>query len=220
MIPGLRYALDLLVPARCAACGVTGLPCCADCDQVWGGLSEVARGPTDGLVPVYALARYEGTARRLTLAYKERGRRDLAVPLGRAVAGALPQLPGHAGDGWWLVPAPSRRRASRGRGGPHVEALAVECAKTLAARGIPAAVAPALSLSAGTKDAVGLSRRERAANLEGGLRWEPRGRPPPGAPVVVLDDVVTTGATAAACTRVLRENGVTVTAMLALVAAG
>ncbi|MFD9895340.1 hypothetical protein ACFWY9_38870 [Amycolatopsis sp. NPDC059027] len=117
------------------------------------------------------------------------------------------------------MPAPSRRSASRLRGGPHVQRLAEAAAELLAARGVPAAVAPALRLAGGAKDAVGLSRAERLANLEGRLRFVPAGRPPPELPVVVLDDVVTSGATAAACTRVLRGQGVEVVAVLALLAA-
>ncbi|MFC4084812.1 ComF family protein [Amycolatopsis samaneae] len=249
--------LDLLVPARCAACGVRGAPCCPECGRVWGALTEVTRLPTAGVVPVYALARYEGVAKRLLLAYKERGRRDLGPPLGRALAGALPSLlaacePGPASSpsdgprtgkprtgnlragisgggiptsgisasGVCLVPAPSRRSASRLRGGPHVRRLAEAAAGTLARRGVPAVVAPALRLAGGAKDAVGLSRAQRLANLEGRLRFVPAGRPPPGVPVVVLDDVVTSGATAAACARALRANGVRAVAVLALLAAG
>jgi len=239
---------------------------------------------------VYALARYDGPARRLVLAYKERGRRDLTAALGRALAAALPFLPevglgggGPESDGaregslsasraregvlgasraregvlgashvregvlganrardgapessltrravpdarnsWdgvlWLVPAPSRRSASRARGGPHVLRLARACAGGLAAAGHEVAVAPALRLARGARDAVGLDHVQRAANLAGRVRLDPRGLPPPGAHVVLLDDVVTTGATAAACIGALAEGGFPVSAVLALTA--
>lgn len=221
--------LDLLIPARCASCGAPGSPCCPACWTAWGSLSEIARGPTAGLVPVYALARYVGEARRLVLAYKERGRRDLAPSLGRALAEALPRLPAdpqapanpRAPDGgWWLVPVPSRRHASRARGGPHVQRMAGECAKALAGKGIPAAVAPVLRLKAGVRDAARLNRAERAANLDGRIRWVPEAAPPSGTPVILLDDVITTGATAAACTRFLDAKGIHVSAVVALTAAG
>jgi predicted amidophosphoribosyltransferase len=241
----LKKLLDLLVPSRCAACGACGEPCCARCEGVWGSAAEVVRTPTAGLVRVFALARYRGVARRLLIAYKERGRRDLAPSLGRALADALAVLPlpgaavtvpsraasalsaekgtGSAGGpvrAICLVPAPSRRSAARVRGGPHVERLANAAASVLAARGIEVAVAPALELAGGVRDAVGLDRAERMANLAGRLRFRQAGRPPPGYALVVLDDVVTTGATAAACVRALASEGFTVSAVLTLLATG
>jgi predicted amidophosphoribosyltransferase len=119
-----------------------------------------------------------------------------------------------------LVPAPSRPSASRVRGGPHVERLATAAASVLAARGFEVAVAPALELSGSARDAVGLGRAERVANLSGRLRFRHAGRPPPGFPVVILDDVVTTGATAAACAHALAAEGIPVAAVLTLLAAG
>ncbi|MGV9366008.1 ComF family protein, partial [Amycolatopsis sp. NPDC003731] len=89
----LKRLLDLLIPSRCAACGARGEPCCARCEGVWGAAREVVRGPTAGLVRVFALARYRGVGRRLLIAYKERGRRDLAPSLGRVLAEALVALP-------------------------------------------------------------------------------------------------------------------------------
>ncbi|MFJ1760662.1 hypothetical protein ACIOD2_10120 [Amycolatopsis sp. NPDC088138] len=106
------------------------------------------------------------------------------------------------------------------RGGPHVERLAEAAATALAGRGFEVAVAPALELAGSARDAVGLGHAQRAANLAGRLRFRHAGRPPPGFPVVVLDDVVTTGATAAACAHALAAEGIAVSAVLALLAAG
>ncbi|HKS44763.1 MAG TPA: ComF family protein [Amycolatopsis sp.] len=215
--------LDLVLPVSCAGCGTAGSACCPECFAGLTRPAPVARGPTAGTTPVYALARYGGAARRLVLAYKERGRRDLAASLGAALAGALPYLPEARPDPaglWWLVPVPSRRAASRVRGGPHLLRLARVCAAELAAAGHAAAVAPALRLGSGVRDAVGLDRAQRAANLAGRLAVDARGLPPPGTPVVLLDDVVTTGATAAACSGALATRNCQVTAVLALTAAG
>ncbi|OZM73804.1 amidophosphoribosyltransferase [Amycolatopsis antarctica] len=219
-----RVVLDTVLPPCCAGCGLAGAVCCAGCASVWDAPRRVTRGATEGHAPVYALAPYRGVARRIVLAHKERGRRDLTGPLGAALARALPNLPGALpSDGqWWLVPVPSRRSAARARGGPHVHALARRCAAVLASgpAAAPAAVAPALRLTAGARDAVGLAREQRAANLAGRLRLVPAGAPPGGTSVVLLDDVVTTGVTAAACTSALAAAGITVGAVLALTAAG
>ncbi|HET6710981.1 MAG TPA: ComF family protein [Amycolatopsis sp.] len=136
-------------------------------------------------------------------------------PAARRVTGERP-----AAKAICLVPAPSRPSAARVRGGPHIERLADAAASVLAARGIEAVVAPALELAGSARDAVGLGREQRMANLAGRLRFRAAGRPPPGTRIVVLDDVITTGATAAACTRALAAEGFTVSAVLTLLAAG
>jgi predicted amidophosphoribosyltransferase len=194
---------------------VTWCPACA------AGLRSpfaVDREATAHGPPAYALGRYRGASRRAVLAYKERGRHNLAAPLGAALAEGLRCLPEVRAGPWNLVPAPSRAAAGRRRGGQHMLALARCCASALARAGHEATVAPALRLTAGARDSVGLDAHERAANLRGRLRHVPAASPPPGAPVILLDDVITTGATAAACTEALTTAGLTVLAVLALTA--
>jgi len=179
-----------------------------------------------GGVPAFALARYAGPVRAALLAYKERGRRSLAEPLGQRLALALLALPGRLGsltdrDGcWWLVPVPSRRSAAARRGGQHVQALAACAAAVLAAGGQPAAVAPALRMAPGVRDSVGLAAVARRQNVAGRVLLHGAGIPPPRVPVVLVDDVLTTGATAAECTVVLERARVQVHAIVALAAAG
>jgi predicted amidophosphoribosyltransferase len=222
----LATLADLFLPLRCAGCGgtdegPTGPALCVCCAGAFDGPFDVHRPLTATGPPVHALAPYRDTARTVVLSFKERGRRDLAVPLGRMMAAVLPTLDGArpAADGtWWLVPAPSRGRAARSRGGSHTLAVARVMAAALAGRGEPAAVAPALRLAAGTRDSAGLRAADRIANLTGRVLLRSSGAPPPGTPAVLLDDVVTTGATAAACVRELAAAGVEVTAVLALTA--
>nr|MDQ3764433.1 ComF family protein [Actinomycetota bacterium] len=118
----LRPLLDLLLPVECAGCGLPGAVLCPDCEVLVRAPVRVyppccAAGP-----PVYALGAYRGRLRAVLLAYKERGRRDLAGPLGGALAAALLQLrsqPGRRPSGICLVPVPSRRAAAARRGGQH-----------------------------------------------------------------------------------------------------
>jgi predicted amidophosphoribosyltransferase len=217
----LTALTDLVLPAPCAGCGSPDQALCVRCAGAFDGPFDVHRLLTATGPPIHALAAYRDTARTILLSFKERGRRDLAVPLGRMVAAVLPTLPTAqpAADGtWWLVPAPSRRSVARRRGGPHIHRLARATAVALAARGQPAAVAPALTLAPDTRDSADLDAAARIANLTGRVRCHPPGAPPPGTPVVLLDDVVTTGATAAACVRELTAAGLVPTAVVALTA--
>lgn len=203
----MRSILDLIVPTYCAGCDMPATTWCADCAASLGAF-PVAR---PGLTDAYALAEYAGPARRAVLSYKEKGRHELSTVLGGALATALPTI--RAGP-YTLVPAPSRPSAARARYGQHMTAVARACAIALARAGHRAAVAPVLRLSGRARDSVGLDPDARAANLQGRLRCT--GQAPPEA--VLLDDVITTGATAIASTAALKAAGTKTTTVLAFTA--
>lgn len=159
-------------------------------------------------VPVLSLGRYAGPRRAAILAMKEHGRTDLVGPLATAVRSAITRLLewGIVEAPLTVVPAPTKWSSARRRGGDPVTAIA------RAAAGHHVGVDPALRLRAFTRDSVGLSADQRVRNVAGRvlLRHAVAGE------VLLLDDVVTTGATGSESIRVLQTAGSRVAAMLAI----
>jgi predicted amidophosphoribosyltransferase len=208
-VRGLGAALvDLVLPGDCAGCDGPAHPWCPQC---LGELGPPTRPYLPGGPEVFAVGRYTGPLRSALLRYKERGRRDLAGPLGALLASALDEVAGP--EPVWLVPAPSRPAAARARGGDHVARLC----RAAAARRPGVRIARPLRLDRRTRDSVGLDAVQRAANLAGRVRVRPATLPAraPGV-VLMVDDVVTTGATLRACRDALACAGSIVEAAIVL----
>jgi predicted amidophosphoribosyltransferase len=162
--------------------------------------------------PCAALADYDGVVRELLLGYKERGRHDLARPLGGLLATVV--AAGPAGP-LALVPVPDTARAARQRYGDHMARLAGYAARALHDAGVPAAVFRPLSAAprpdSATLDTAGRARsavdafRVRRSAVDALQRATAA-----GAQVVILDDIVTTGVTLATVARQLGAVGVPV----------
>lgn len=192
----LADLLELVLPRVCAGCSAPGCALCPDC------LAPLARPrrhrpqPCPQELPsLVAAAPYAGPVRAALLAHKEDGRLALARPLGRALAGCLELLQ----ETGVLVPVPSSRQAVRQRGHDHARRLAAAAARSAGLRSRPLLV-PARAVA----DQAGLDAGARAANLSHALRARHR---LDGVPVVLVDDVVTTGATLAEAARALRAAG-------------
>jgi predicted amidophosphoribosyltransferase len=193
--------LDLVLPRACAGCGARGPALCAGCRAVLAAAPLGPWRPTPcppGLPPRHALAAYDGPRKRVLLAHKERGGLGLGPPLGQALARVAAPLLG-AGPAV-LCPVPSSRAAVRARGYDHALRLA-----RAAARASPTDVVARHLLAPARRvaDQAGLSAEERAANQ----RLAMRALPLPPCRVVLVDDLVTTGATLQEAARALSAHG-------------
>ena len=201
--------ISLGAPAACAGCARPGVAVCASCADLLRGPARLHRPtPTPSpWVPAHVVADYAGATRAVITAWKERGRRDVAEHLARALAVALDAVVvecaarGVAGP-YSIVPIPSSAAARRRRGEDawgRVARAAVECAASSA----DLRVVRSLALTRQPRDQADLTAVERRSNLAGALVCV---EAPPG-PAIVVDDIVTSGATLAEAARALRAAG-------------
>ena len=233
-LPGLRdglrhaaaAAIGLVYPPTCTGCGAATAAPHALCAACWSGLRLIERPFCERLgtpfaldlgvgtllspaaiaePPAYGRARavalYDGTARDLVHRLKYGDRLDLARTMARMMAGSGRELLDRAD---LLVPVPLhglrlwRRRFNQA-------ALLARVLGRIA--GKPCALR-ALARVRATRPQVGLTRRQRAENLQGAFRVTEAGRPRiAGRRILLIDDVATTGATGNACTRALLRGG-------------
>ena len=201
--------LDLAFPARCPGCGREGEPICAACLPALDARLDLPPGipiglPSDIPPPLLQLewcAAFSGVVRHALHQLKYGGETRLAIPLGHAIARRWRRA-GAGGD--VIVPVPVHAERRRRRGYDQAELIARVVADDLA---LP--YAPILARSRATTAQFDLDRSSRATNVRGAfaLRGAPRGEPLKDRWIVLIDDVVTTGATLSACAGPLLEAG-------------
>jgi ComF family protein len=203
-----NFALDTALPAACVGCGREGPPLCATCvpalDRRLDAPAGVAIGlPADLPAPLLQLdwcAPFTGTARAALHAIKYGGEQRLAEPLGAAIARRWARV----GVGTDLVThVPVHASRARTRGYDQAELIARAAARHL---GLP--YAALIARERATIAQFDLDRRDRAANVAGAFVVRPAPAiDPAGRWVLLIDDVVTTGATLAACAEALERAG-------------
>jgi predicted amidophosphoribosyltransferase len=187
---------DLVLPRTCAGCAVPGAVLCSSCSALLARprLAAPRRFP-EGFPPTVAAGGYAGPVRPAMLAFKERGRAELAGPLGAALALAVVAVTRAVRDAGpvVLVPVPSSPAALRTRGRDHVWELTGRAVRELVAAGLPVTAGRLLRRRGRVRDSAGLSAVQRRENLAGTFALA--GGFPAGAVLVLVDDVVSSGAT-------------------------
>ena len=213
----MQRVLDVLFPPACPGCGREGEALCAGCRRTMSRRrEEPAAAPIGlpvhnppGIVQLEWCCSYTGPARACVHALKYDGERRLVRPLAELMAERW-QRAGVGGD--VLVPVPVHAERLRQRGFDQAELLALALAGML---GLP--VAAAVRRASRTTAQHQLGRSARAGNIRGAFAADAKAQAAiAGQWAILVDDVVTTGATLAACARVLREAGADAVSALCL----
>ena len=217
---------ELIFPVHCAGCRQPGYVLCPRCQQhLRQPPQRISRREPIG-VPLYSFGPYSELRRNIIVAMKEYHNRELRPPIAAVLAAGLEYLAarGEIGGHCTLVPAPTRASSARRRGGDPVMQLCQLAGESTRGRpGIRLEVAPVLEISPRAADQSGLDAVARRRNMARAVR--PR-RPDywaqqlsAGPEVVLVDDVVTTGATLAASVAALHALGAQVRAAVVFAAA-
>lgn len=190
--------LDFLMPARCAACDAPGRDVCKRCVAAISSPPAIVLGARNGAPPLAALGPYDGALRSAILAMKFRGAKLIGVRLGRWLAPKI-IFPFEA-----IVPVPLHRDRLRERGYNQ----AAQIAHGIAAVTRKQCIEGALVRVRATAPQSSLDLVDRSGNVDGAFSRGPGVDRVAGRRVLIVDDVVTSGATMRACAAALHGAGI------------
>ncbi|HEU5012117.1 MAG TPA: ComF family protein [Roseiflexaceae bacterium] len=195
----IESLLSVLFPERCVGCARPGALFCESCRatlQPYSAQRSFQHPELDGVFIGFTFA---GPLREAIHRFKYQRRRRCAGPLGTLLAAHVP--PDLVAANPTIVPVPLHAARQAERGFNQAQALAEEVARTLNLPLMPAG----LVRQRATEQQARLDARSRHANVRDAFAWERAGSPPER--LILVDDVITTGATVAACAETLRRAG-------------
>lgn len=194
--------LDFLMPSRCAICESPGGNICEKCQHIF--LPAPKRFERESLTGLSALS-YGESVSKLLIGYKEKGQASLAPFIAKTM---LPLTRLEQVENVFLVPVPSRRQNFLRRGFEPSLRICQELAKLTKLN-----VLNCLEFTREVKDQVGLDLDGRASNIEGSMRVN---QPVARKLCLLVDDVVTSGASLNEARRVLTQSGALVSLAITL----
>ena len=214
----MRALLDLLFPQLCCGCSLPlnashnrkNLSLCSECQRLWNGrirCGDIAR------IPYLHQASYHSSVRNVVLRAKEENDSSAREVLAHAIARCIlaAQLTGH----FLLIAVPSARAANRSRGYIHGDLLAHRVGNLLDVEVVKGGLLHGRTV----RDQTGLSASQRFENVTNSFQVSHKARNI-GAPLVVIDDVVTTGSSMREAVRALKAADIGVLALISAVGTG
>ncbi|MCL2350757.1 MAG: ComF family protein [Defluviitaleaceae bacterium] len=197
----LEKVYDTIFPNKCLFCkkvlGTITEITCTDCKRHWQANLALGHNIPEGLSAVYAPCDYSEAVRRVIIRFKyEEGKRALARPIAKMIARCMSKI-----DCDFLLPVPLHKKRIKERGFNQARQLATELGRAMNI--------PAYDGLVRTKDTVRqyeLDQKERESNMQDAFALKPDFCVK-DARVLLVDDILTTGATARECAKILTNAG-------------
>ena len=204
---------SLIYPTQCLGCYKGGSSLCVDCALHWTYQPSIVQKIP---FPIYAIAPYSIEVSRVVLLAKENGNVQAQSMLATAIAQLLASATPQNFKECFLVPIPSKRSSIRRRGEKFLIPILSEVTKIMSSKSeTHYSVAEILEIQRSVRDQSGLTSKERVANMKSAYRVKLPVKSEKNFaanPVIIVDDVITTGSTMASAYRALKERNLTVIA--------